>query len=102
MFGYVNFLYNVYTSFHSYTANLTSSDPELVISAEPHGMIDPVMMYQSSKLTLSMRYKECLYQGISCKTSKTLGDIRLTFQFEDKESWALEVGHSLDFHYNSI
>ena len=48
-------------------------------------------MYETSKVSFSMRYKECLYEGISCKTSKNLGDIQLTFQFADKDIWALEV-----------
>lgn len=73
--------------------NLAPSD--LVISIEPYGAIDPVMMYETSKVALSMRYKDCLCEGIECRTTK--GDIKLQFQFADEESWALEVMVAL-FH----
>ena len=54
-------------------------------------MIDPVKMYETSRLTFSIRHKECLYQGINCKTSKPLGDVEVHFRFANEESWALEV-----------
>ena len=54
-------------------------------------MIDPVKMYETSRLTFSIRHKECLYQGINCKTSRPLGDVRVHFRFANEESWALEV-----------
>ena len=58
---------------------------------EPYGKIDKIKMYETSKVSFSMRYKECLYEGISCRTSKNLGDMQLTFQFADRDIWALEV-----------
>ena len=64
---------------------------DLVLSVEPFGKIDKIMMYETSKVSLSMRYKECLFEGISCKTRRQMGDIKLTFQFADPDIWALEV-----------
>ena len=64
---------------------------DLVLSVEPFGKIDKIMMYETSKVSFSMRYKECLFEGISCKTRRQMGDIKLTFQFADPDIWALEV-----------
>ena len=72
-----------------YILALASTD--LVLSVEPFGKIDKIVMYETSKVSFSMRYKECLFEGISCTTTKKLGDIRLTFQFADQDIWALEV-----------
>ena len=48
-------------------------------------------MYQSSKIGLSIRYDECKYSGINCKQSDGLGDIKLTFNIANAESWAIKV-----------
>ena len=74
--------------FHN-SENVNESD--FVISVEPFGMIDPVKMYETSRVTFSIRHKECLYQGINCKTSRPLGDVEVHFRFANEESWALEV-----------
>ena len=79
---------SLYNYFHN-SENVDESD--FVISVEPFGMIDPVKMYETSRLTFSIRHKECLYQGINCKTSKPLGDVKVHFRFANEESWALEV-----------
>ena len=72
-----------------FLGNLTASD--LVLSVEPYGRIDPIIMYKNSTVKFKIRYKDCLYSGISCKMTKDLGDIKLTFNFGNKESWAVEV-----------
>ena len=64
---------------------------DLVLSVEPFGKIEKIMVYETSKVSFSMRYKECLFEGISCKTRRQMGDIKLTFQFADPDIWALEV-----------
>ena len=98
---------SLYNYFHN-SENVDESD--FVISVEPFGMIDPVKMYETSRLTFSIRHKECLYQGINCKTSKPLGDVKVHFRFANEESWALEVCFLLyrtifsdqNFYYNSL
>ena len=69
--------------------NLLSSD--LVLFVEPYGKIDEVVMYETAEVGFSIRYKECLYEGINCVTSFPMNDIKLTFQLADEKSWALEV-----------